>query len=95
MPSKQDAVEERGRALPEHLSGVAVPLGLLARRCGSGPWQHSPNMGGWSCPLGPGARRRPPPRPRPLSINRGSAARPRLLPNPYPVTICATPSGVL
>ena len=33
LPLRQDRVHDRGRTLPEHYSGVALPPGLMAGRC--------------------------------------------------------------
>ena len=46
VPCKHDRVRDRGRALPEHLSEVAVPLGLIMGGCWRGPRRRSPKTGG-------------------------------------------------
>ena len=46
VPCRHDRVHDRGRALPEHLSGVAVPLGPLMGGCWLSPRRRSPKIGG-------------------------------------------------
>ena len=46
VPFRHDWVHDRGCALSEHYSGVALPLGLVVGRCWLGPWQRSPKTEG-------------------------------------------------
>ena len=78
VPCRHAWVHDYGRALPEHPSGVAVPLGLLPGRAGPGP-----TLGGGGASLRPpgSGRGSPPPVPRARTA-RAAARRVRPCPSP-------------